>query len=141
MCKTLKLKARFSAPPATIYEMLADSKKRTAFTGRRADLSSKVGGAFSADAGKVTGINVDLVPGKRIVQAWRRSDFPEGVMRCGSWSTARPQRRRASMLAASPFRTSLIARRTAGVIFIGHRHGPGRGGLTCTPGTERHRPR
>jgi len=79
MCKTLKLKVRFNAPPATIYGLLADSRKRTAFTGRKATLSNKVGGAFSADAGKVTGINVDLVPGKRIVQAWRRDDFPEGV--------------------------------------------------------------
>jgi uncharacterized protein YndB with AHSA1/START domain len=79
MCKTLKLKVRFDAPPSQVYGLLADSKKRTAATGRKATISTKVGGAFSADAGKVSGINVDLVPGKRIVQAWRREDFPEGV--------------------------------------------------------------
>jgi len=79
MCKTLKLKARFNAPPEAIYEMLADARTRTAVTGRRASISTKVGGAFSSDAGRVTGINVDLVPGKRIVQAWRRNDFPEGI--------------------------------------------------------------
>ena len=79
MCKTLKLKVHFDAPPETIYGMLADSKKRTAVTGRKAEISTKVGGAFSADGGRVRGINVDLVPGKRIVQAWRRRDFPEGV--------------------------------------------------------------
>lgn len=79
MCKTLKLKVRFNAPPEAIYEMLADTRMRTAVTGRRADISTKIGGAFSTDAGRVTGINVDLVPGKRIVQAWRRSDFPEGI--------------------------------------------------------------
>lgn len=79
MCKTLKLKVRFNAPPATVYGLLADSKKRTAATGRKAAISTKVGGAFSADGGQVSGINVDLVPGKRIVQAWRRNDFPEGV--------------------------------------------------------------
>lgn len=79
MCKTLKLKVRFAAPPETIYGLLTDSKKRTTVTGRKAAISTKVGGAFSADAGKVTGINVDLVPGKRIVQAWRRDDFPEGI--------------------------------------------------------------
>lgn len=33
----------------------------------------------TTDAGHVSGINVDLVPGKRIVQAWRHQDFPEGV--------------------------------------------------------------
>jgi activator of HSP90 ATPase len=79
MCKTLKFKLRFAARPQEIYDLLADSKKRTAATGRQAIISTEVGGAFSADAGTVHGINVDLVPGKRIVQAWRRNDFPEGV--------------------------------------------------------------
>jgi hypothetical protein len=27
----------------------------------------------------VTGINVDLLPGRRIVQAWRHRRFPEGI--------------------------------------------------------------
>ena len=42
-------------------------------------MSDKVGGKFSTDAGQVTGVNVDLVPGRRLVQAWRRKDFPEGI--------------------------------------------------------------
>jgi uncharacterized protein YndB with AHSA1/START domain len=42
-------------------------------------MSDKVGGEFSTDAGQVTGVNVDLVPGRRLVQAWRRKDFPEGI--------------------------------------------------------------
>jgi uncharacterized protein YndB with AHSA1/START domain len=79
MCKTIKHKVRFKAPPETIYELLADSRQRTAVTGRKAVLSDKVGGKFSTDAGQVTGVNVDLVPGRRLVQAWRRKDFPEGV--------------------------------------------------------------
>jgi uncharacterized protein YndB with AHSA1/START domain len=79
MCKTLKLKARFNAPPKEIYAMLANSKRHTRVMGRKATISTKVGGAFSVDGDNVTGINVDLVPGKRIVQAWRRKDFPEGV--------------------------------------------------------------
>src|SRR4249920_722310 len=79
MCKTIKQKVRFSAAPKTIYGLLADSRRRSALTGRKAAISPKVGGAFSTDNGKVTGVNVDLVPGKRLVQAWRRNDFPEGV--------------------------------------------------------------
>lgn len=79
MCKTLKLTARFPAPPATVYALLADSAQRTACTGRAATISAEIGGAFTADDGRVRGINVDLVPGRRIVQAWRRDDFPEGV--------------------------------------------------------------
>jgi uncharacterized protein YndB with AHSA1/START domain len=79
MCKTIKQKVRFDAEPRVVYELLADSKKRSAITGWKASISRKSGGAFSADDGRVTGVNVELVPGKRLVQAWRRADFPEGV--------------------------------------------------------------
>ena len=79
MCKTIKHKVRFKSPPETIYELLADSRKRTEVTGREALMSDKVGGKFSTDAGQVTGVIVDLVPGQRLVQAWRRKDFPEGI--------------------------------------------------------------
>lgn len=79
MCKTIKQKVRFKAAPKKIYGLLADSKQRSALTGRKAAISRSVGGAFSTDNGRVTGVNVDLVPGKRIVQAWRRDDFPDGV--------------------------------------------------------------
>jgi len=79
MCKTIRHKVRFKAPPETIYDILADSRRRSEVTGREAVLSDKVGGTFSTDAGQVTGVNVDLVPGCRLVQAWRRRDFPEGI--------------------------------------------------------------
>lgn len=79
MCKTIKQKVRFKAAPETIYNVLADSRRRSALTGRKASISPKVGGAFSTDNGHVTGVNVDLVPAKRLVQAWRRDDFPEGA--------------------------------------------------------------
>jgi uncharacterized protein YndB with AHSA1/START domain len=79
MCKTIKHKVRFKASPETIYGLLADSRKRTEFTRSKAVMSDKVGGMFSTDAGQVTGVNVDLVPGRRLVQAWRRKDFPDGV--------------------------------------------------------------
>jgi uncharacterized protein YndB with AHSA1/START domain len=79
MCKTIKQKVRFKASPEAIYDLLADSRRRTEVTGRKAVISDKVGGKFSTDAGEVTGINVDLLPGRRLVQAWRRRDFPEGI--------------------------------------------------------------
>lgn len=79
MCKTIKQRVKFKAAPDTIYQILADSKQRSAVTGRKANISKKIGGAFSADADDVTGVNVDLVPAKRIVQAWRHRTFPEGI--------------------------------------------------------------
>ena len=66
MCKTIKHKVRFNTPPETIYDLLANP-------------GDKVGGAFSTDAGTVTGLNVDLVRGQRLVRAWRRNDFAEGI--------------------------------------------------------------
>ena len=79
MCKTIKQKVRFNAAPKAVYDLLADSKKRSEVTGRKATISRSIGGEFSTDNGRVTGVNVDLVPGKRLVQAWRRNDFPDGV--------------------------------------------------------------
>jgi uncharacterized protein YndB with AHSA1/START domain len=79
MCKTIKQKVRFKAPPETIYELLTNSRRRTKITGRKAVMSGEAGGKFSTDAGQVTGVNVDLMPGRRLVQAWRRKDFPEGI--------------------------------------------------------------
>ena len=79
MCKTIKQRVKFKADPAAIYELLADSKKHTAITGKKATISSKVGGTFSMSGNDVTGVNVDLVPARRIVQAWRHKRFPEGV--------------------------------------------------------------
>ena len=79
MCKTIKQKVKFQAPPAVIYDLLADSKKHSALTGYKAVIGKKVGDKFSVYGGDVKGVNVDLVPGKRIVQAWRGSDFPPGI--------------------------------------------------------------
>ena len=79
MCKTIKQRVKFKAAPSTIYELLADSKKHTAVTGKKAAISPKIGGPFSACGNAVTGVNVDLVPGRRIVQAWRHRSFPEGI--------------------------------------------------------------
>ena len=79
MCKTIKQRVKFKAEPATVYDLLADSRKHTAVTGRKATISTKIGGTFSIDGDDVTGVNVDLVPARRIVQAWRQRRFPEGV--------------------------------------------------------------
>ena len=79
MCKTIKQRVKFKAAPATVYDLLADSEKHTAVTGRKAKISKTVGGTFSTSGNDVTGINVDLVPGRRIVQAWRHRKFPEGI--------------------------------------------------------------
>lgn len=79
MCKTIKQRVKFAASPTTVYNLLADSSKHTAVTGRKATISRKIGGTFSVGGNDVSGVNVDLVPGKRIVQAWRHRRFPSGI--------------------------------------------------------------
>jgi uncharacterized protein YndB with AHSA1/START domain len=79
VCKTIKQRVKFQAPAELVYKLLADSRLHTAFAGEKAVISRNVGGRFWAYDGHCTGINVDLVPGKRIVQAWRSKRFPEGI--------------------------------------------------------------
>ncbi len=89
MCKTIKQKVKFRLSPERIYDLLVDSKLHTALTGKKAVISKKVGGPFSIRAGHVTGINVDLVPGKRVVQAWRSKDFPVGIFSMAAFQLSR----------------------------------------------------
>src|ERR1700712_4241374 len=86
MCKTIKQKVKFRAPPLSIYTLIADAKSYQAFTGKRASMDSVIGGRFSCYGGAITGIYVDLLPGKRIVQAWRERGFPEGIFAMASFN-------------------------------------------------------
>lgn len=68
----------FAASPARVYRALMDSAQHSAFTGAPANISSEEGGAISAHEGYISGRNVSLVADRRIVQAWRGMDWPEG---------------------------------------------------------------
>lgn len=69
----------FNARPNVIFEALMDSRKHSAFTGAPAKISRKVGGAFTAYKGGLTGVNLDIVKNKSIVQAWRAKMWPKGA--------------------------------------------------------------
>ncbi|HEV8289750.1 MAG TPA: SRPBCC family protein [Candidatus Norongarragalinales archaeon] len=78
--KTIKQKALFDAAPHDVFEALMDSKKHREFTGAKATLSRKVGGAFSVWNGFAKGKNLQLVKDKKIVQSWRANDWPKGAV-------------------------------------------------------------
>jgi activator of HSP90 ATPase len=67
------------AAPQRLYETLLSSKQFTAFTGLPAEIDPKAGGVFSMFSGQIVGRNVELVPGQRIVQAWRPTHWDAGV--------------------------------------------------------------
>src|SRR5215468_2411618 len=44
-----------------------------------AEIRRELGGAFSLFGGYITGRELELVPGRRIVQAWRVASWPVGI--------------------------------------------------------------
>ncbi len=81
MATLIRQSVTFKATPHEVYEALMDSRKHARFTHEPARISRKVGGAFSAYSGYITGTNLELVPDKKIVQAWHAQDWPEGRRR------------------------------------------------------------
>ncbi|HLW89921.1 MAG TPA: SRPBCC domain-containing protein [Roseiarcus sp.] len=77
MAYDFKLACTLPAPPEVIYETWLDSKGHSAMTGGEAKMSKKVGADVSAWDGYITGKNIELVKGRRIVQSWRTSEFSE----------------------------------------------------------------
>ncbi len=78
MSKTIRQSVTIKATPHEVYEALMDSRKHAKFTGDRARISRKVGGAFSAHGDYITGTNLELVPDKKIVQSWHASEWQQG---------------------------------------------------------------
>ena len=66
------------AAPREVYDAWLNSKGHAGMTGSAARVSAKVGGRFSAWDGYISGRNLKLVPGRRIVQAWRTTEFTGG---------------------------------------------------------------
>ncbi len=65
----------FPASADRIYNAWLDSEGHTRMTGSPAETSPELGAEFSAWEGYITGRNLELEPGKRIVQAWRTTEF------------------------------------------------------------------
>ena len=76
--KTIRQSVTIKATPHEVYEALMDSRKHSKFTGAKASISRKIGGKFKAYGDYISGVNLDLVPDKKIIQSWRGSDWPEG---------------------------------------------------------------
>ncbi len=71
------LTATLLATAEEIYQAWLDSAAHSAMTGGEAIMSDRVGADVTAWDSYITGRNLELVPGQRIVQSWRTSDFSE----------------------------------------------------------------
>ena len=69
----------FKASPQRLYEAILDEKQFAAFSSMPATIDRMPGGAFSMFGGMITGRNIELVPNRRIVQAWRSPSFDPGI--------------------------------------------------------------
>lgn len=76
---TIRQTAVFKASPLEVYEALMDSKKHARFTRHPAAISRRVGGKFKAYGDYIRGVNLELRPGRKIVQSWRASTWEPGV--------------------------------------------------------------
>jgi len=75
---TIEQTVFFEAPPGEVYDALLDPKKHTEFTGSPATTSARKGATFTAWEGYITGKNLELVKGKKIVQEWKTTEWPDG---------------------------------------------------------------
>jgi uncharacterized protein YndB with AHSA1/START domain len=65
------------ASPQEIYEAWLDSIAHSEMTGGEALISDEIGAEVSAHGGYITGRILELVPGNRIVQSWRTTQFAD----------------------------------------------------------------
>ena len=80
MSTTIHQERDFDATPQRVYSALVDAREFSAVTGgAAAEIGDEPGAAFSAFSGTITGRQLELVPARRIVQAWRASGWSDGV--------------------------------------------------------------
>ena len=76
--RTIEQTEFISAEPEEVYDAFVNAKKHTAFTGSKATSQPRIGGRFTAWDGYSFGKYLKLEKGKRIVQEWETTEWPEG---------------------------------------------------------------
>jgi uncharacterized protein YndB with AHSA1/START domain len=74
---TFTLTATIPASSVEIFEAWLDSIGHSEMTGGEATMSDEVGAEVTAWDGYISGRNLELVPGERIVQSWRTTEFAD----------------------------------------------------------------
>ncbi|MGE5073979.1 MAG: SRPBCC domain-containing protein [Anaerolineae bacterium] len=64
------------APPEKVFRAWLSTDGHTAMTGSKARVEPRVGGAFTAWDGYISGRTAALRPYTRIIQDWRTTEFP-----------------------------------------------------------------
>lgn len=76
--RTIKQTRIIPAKTGEVYDALMNADRHTEFTGSKATCEPKVGGKFTAWDGYISGKNLELKKGRRIVQEWKTTEWPTG---------------------------------------------------------------
>jgi uncharacterized protein YndB with AHSA1/START domain len=76
---SIRKEVTFPVSPERVYEVLTNSDKFAAATGRPAKIGTVEGADFSIFGDFVSGKQMELIPGQRIVQSWRFAAWAPGV--------------------------------------------------------------
>jgi len=81
--------SNINATPEAVYDVLTDGPKFAAATGMPAQLNNREGETFTLFDGRIEGRQVELVPGQRVVQAWRFGAAHPSPWEAGVYSVVR----------------------------------------------------
>jgi activator of HSP90 ATPase len=76
MPKNVVMAASFVVAPDRLFDMYLDAPSHSAFTGKQAVVEPRVGTAFSAFDGMLSGTLLHIEPKRLIVQTWRSKNWP-----------------------------------------------------------------
>jgi uncharacterized protein YndB with AHSA1/START domain len=76
--KTIRQTAKIPATPARVYEAIVNPIQHSAFTRAKAKGRMQVGKTVTAYDGYIRARVLKLVPGRKIVQSWRTTEWPDG---------------------------------------------------------------
>jgi activator of HSP90 ATPase len=75
----IHVEAELPAAPERVYELLTNGAKLGEATGQPGKGGGSAGAYFSLFDGWLDGRQIELIPGERVVQAWRFTDWDPGV--------------------------------------------------------------
>lgn len=80
MPQTIHQEVTINAEPTRVLDALTDPAQFAELTGApAARLSATEGEQLELFGGHITGRNIEFVPSRRLVQAWRAASWPEGA--------------------------------------------------------------
>jgi len=100
---SLTMSAVIPATAEEIWKAWLSTRGHSDMTGSPARATARVGARFTAWDGYIMGTNLELTPGRRIVQSWRTTDFPPDA----------PDSRLAVELASTPRGTRVTLKHTS----------------------------